>query len=161
MLQSGPFDTTLSEFLHNASYIPQSPVTAASIDVVDSDSDDLLGLLYLYTADGFRHVYNINVVDGSNTANKTTNKTTDKTTNIIAYYSYDAELSQDVSDVFYECPVDAAAYLSPDNKVTRILLEISGYSLYMEGLYIGEIIPPCDRDRNTSSVQPPVLFKKN
>ena len=142
-------ETTLSGLWKNASFVPQAPVTAACMTPYNSD-----GFLYLYTADGFRHVYDVTI---------TFNSTADHHT---ASYSYNAQQSQNVSDLFGGRTVDAATFWMNQNSSGSdqvLLFEFSGYSIYQNGTYLGEISAPCERElvTGTGSGQPEMLININ
>ena len=149
-------ETTLSEMLKNPSYIPESPVTASYLNAESEEKNEVrTGTVNLYTADGFRHVYDYTVVSRGS-----------------AYYHYNAQKSQNVSEMFAWRRVDAAEMLDIEevesedirqgNKdPVRFLIEISGYSFYQNGMYMGEIVPPCEREAANKTETPEPLIRKN
>ena len=149
------YQTTLSEFLKNVSFIPESPVTAAYAS--NGQSGEEKEVLYLYTADGFRHAYDYTIhVNGSQDFD---NKT------LTAHYHYNAQKSQNVSEMFGGRRVDAAVRFVTEiqhvDVAIPILIEISGYSLYQNGTYLGEMIPPCEREDVNNTGKPELLIRKN
>ena len=156
----GISETTLGDYLNNASFVPESPVTAAYL----SGSNEEGGTFTLYTADGFRHVYDYTeLIVSSNGSNDSKDATS------TVYYHYNAERSQNISAMFAWGRVDAAAVLVKKNEDRRFKedslvfhsIEISGYSLYQNGTYMGEILPPCEREGVSNTGKPELLIRKN
>ena len=57
--------------------------------------------------------------------------------------------------------VDAATLAIIGDTGVKGVLEFSGYSFYQNGTYMGEIVPPCEREGVSNTGKPELHIRKN